>query len=211
MVTTPFHFRRHLCVNRPIKMLLNQFYDLISNSNWWSSLPISMTIFVRCSRRALIRIDVSSVDIDWPMVEFDTPARDYSYAHLWVNISASVSLFVPLEARMHSPRRRASTDIVLVCDRLIVFTGHISVCGLLSGSMLCSNLRKKNLTSQHYFFLAHRSALCEHRLKKLQKWARLIIPWRCPLLLSLFGFKARQHCAHMATRGFICSAGGARA
>lgn len=70
---------------------------------------------------------------------------------------------------------------------------------------------KKDLTSRHYFFLAHRGALCEHRSKKLQKWARLIIPWRCPLLLSLFGFNARQHCAHMATRGFICSAGGARA
>ena len=92
------------------------------------------------------------------------PLGGYSYAHLGVKISASVSSFVPLEARMHSPRRRASTDIVLVCDRLMVFTGHISVCGLLSGSMLCSNLRKRfNLAA---LFLSR--APREHRSKKLQ-------------------------------------------
>ncbi len=38
------------------------------------------------------------------LVEFDTPALGYSYAHLCVKISASVLLFVPLEACMRIDR-----------------------------------------------------------------------------------------------------------
>ncbi len=52
------------------------------------------------------------------LVEFDTPARGYSYAHLCVKISASVSFFC--STRSVHAQERASTDIVLVCDRLIV-------------------------------------------------------------------------------------------
>ena len=122
-----------------------------------SSLSMSLTIFVRCSRRALFRIDVSSVDIDWPMVKFDTPARGlFLCTFMSKNIRFCVIICSTRGAHAQPPKE--SIDRYCIGVRSLNSFRVIFPFAVCYRAQCCATICEKHLTSRHYFFLAHRAS-----------------------------------------------------
>ncbi len=115
MVPTPFHFRGHLCVNRSIKRL-----PLDNKLKLAEFITDEFDNF--CSiQQELLCIDVSSVDTDQPMVEFDTPAEGPLGAiliHIYVLKYLLLSLLLKKnQATRLGPEARKKNQKLKVCTQ----------------------------------------------------------------------------------------------